>query len=223
MDTAKVMEFIPAIIILGSVMAIIIIIILKYGNIIFDRNYKSGNILLIVIASLFIMILIVHLFKEQTWTADTLKILVGALIGASSTKISRKKSKGDSSVDNNGIIQGDVAGRDINKNIQNIEKAVSDIKDSVVHQNNKIEQIIDNNPDKDYLINTIYERGSRVANGISKVIRFWRSEGWTLKHFCSDYQGMDGLFLIFEKPKQSDEIQIYYYNGSDSKIIKEIL
>lgn len=224
MDTTKIIDFIFAIIILVSTLTIIVIILLKYGNKIFDREYKASNILLIVTIFLFITILIIHLFKEQIWTADILKILVGVLIGAGSTKISKRKTEISSSVDNSGIVQGDIAGRDINKNIQNIEREILEIKNSVVHQNNKIEQIIGSNSDNDYVINTIFERGleKRLHDSISRIIKFWHNKGWTLKHFCSDYQGMDGLFLIFEKPKQSNDIQIYYYHGSDTSSFKNI-
>jgi len=222
MDCIKIADFIPAISILISIMTITIIVLLKYGDKIFDREYKASNILLLVIASLFFTILIVHLFKEQTWTADILKILVGTLIGAGSTKLSRKRSDSDSSIYNKGTIKGDVAGRDINKNIQNIESAISEIKDSVVHQNNKIEQIVGVNSDNDYVINTVYDR-NQMCDGISRVIKFWHNKGWTLKHFCSDYNGMDGLFLIFEKPKRtkSDGIEVYFYRGSDTRYFEE--
>jgi len=217
MDTTNLIEFIPAILILISVMTIAIIVLLKYGHKIFDKEYNASNVLLFVATFLFVTILIVHLFREQTWTADTLKILIGALIGASSAKLSEKRTGGGSSVDNSGTVKGDVAGRDINKNIQNIERAISEIQDSVVHQNNRIEQIVSDNSDNDYLINTVYERGDeRMSESISRVITFWNRRGWKLKHFSSDYGGADGLFLIFERPKEDNDIQVYYCHGSDT-------
>ena len=223
MDTTKLIEFTPAILILISVMTIVIIILLKYGHRIFDKEYNTSNVLLLVATFLFVTILIVHLFREQTWTADTLKILIGALIGASSAKLSEKRTSEGSTVDNSGIVQGDVAGRDINKNIQNIERAISEIQDSVVHQNNKIEQIVSDNSDNDYLINTIFERGNEeMHEGISRVITFWHRTGWKLKHFSSDYQGMDGLFLIFERPKKYNDIQVHWYHGSNTNRFKEV-
>src|SRR5260221_8403130 len=132
MDTSKLIEFIPAILILISVMTITIIVLIRFGNKVFDNDYKAGSILLFITAFLFITILIVHLFKEQTWTGDTLKILIGVLLGTGSTKLTEKKGDGGSSVDISGNSTGDVAGRDINKNIQNIEKAISDIQNSVI-------------------------------------------------------------------------------------------
>jgi len=220
MDSAKIVDFIPAISILVSIMTIIIIVLLKYGNKIFDGEYKASTILLLVTTYIFITILIVHLFREQTWTADTIKILVGALIGVGSAKLAREKSESNSSINNKGIIQGKVAGRDINEYIENIERAISNIKNSIVNQNNKIEQIVDASFDNDYIINTVFTSGDirERSRDISKVIKFWHNKGWKLKHFSSDYKGMDGLFLIFEKPKrpEADDIKVYYYHGSDT-------
>jgi len=222
MDTTKLIDFIPAILILVSVMTITIIVLTKFGDKVFDKEYKAANILLFITAFLFITILIVHLFREQTWTADTLKILIGVLLGAGSTKLADKKSDGGSSVDISGNSEGDVAGRDINKNIQNIEKAISDIQNSVVHQNNQIKQFVGDSSDNDYVINTIYERGDKVKEAIAKVIVFWNDRGWTLKHFSSDYSGMDGLFLIFIKAKEGNASDVYYYHGSVTKYFKDL-
>ena len=222
MDTVMIRNLISASLIFISVMTLLTIILIRYGNKIFDKEYKPSNVLLIVTASLFIIILIVHLVSEQIWAVDILKILVGVLIGTSSTKLSKKKSKMGSTIDNSGINHGEIAGRDINKNIQNIEKAISEIRDSVIHQNVNSEQISDGDLEKDYLINTIYERAhERQYSGIAKALRHWSNEGWTLKHFSSDYNGMDGLFLIFERPKESNDMQVYYYHGSNFEKIEE--
>jgi hypothetical protein len=211
----KVIEYIPAILILVSVMTIVIIILTKYGDKIFDKEYKADNVLLLVAGFLFTTVLIVHLFKEQAWTPDTLKFLIGVLVGAGSSKLGRRKDNVHSSAEIHGSnIDGDVAGRDINKNIQNIKDAVSDIKDSVIHQNNQIKQVIGDTVDNDYLINTIFERGNKISAPIERVIQHWQRDGWTLKHFSSDYQGMDGIYLIFSRPKQGDQPQVEYHHGS---------
>lgn len=212
----KLLDYLPAILILLSAMTITIIILKRYGDKIFDKEYKADNVLLLVAGFLFITVLIVHLFKEQAWTPDTLKILIGVLVGAGSSSLGRKKDNADSSVDiQDSTVDGDVAGRDINKNIQNIKDAVSDIKDSVIHQNNQIRQVIGDTGDIDYLINTIYERGNdRMFEALQTVIENRQEEGWTLKHFSSDYQGMDGIFLIFSRPTQGDRPQVEYHHGS---------
>jgi hypothetical protein len=203
-------------------MMIIIIVLMKFGDRIFDKDYKASNILLFVTTFLFITILIVHLFREQTWTADTLKILIGALLGAGSSKLADKKSEGGSSVDiSGGSVTGDVAGRDINKNIQNIKEAISKIEGSIVHQNNQIRQFTGDNPDSDFLINTIYERGKDIAEPIERVVQHWHGRGWRLKHFSSDYQGMDGIYLVFSKSMASESPEIFYYHGSNTTRFNE--
>lgn len=212
----KLIEYIPAILILASAMTITIIILTKYGDKIVDKEYKADNISLLVGGFLFTTVLIVHLFKEQTWTPDTLKILIGVLVGAGSSKLGGKKDNADSSANIQGSnIDGDVAGRDINKNIQNIKDAVSDIKDSVIHQNNQIRQVIEDTSDSDYLINTIYERGNNITAPIERVIQYWQRDGWKLKHLSSDYHGMDGIFLVFSRPMQGDLPRVEYHHGSE--------
>ena len=61
-----------------------------------------------------------------------------------------------------------------------------------------------------------------MYESISRVITFWHRMGWKLKHFSSDYQGMDGLFLIFERPKKDNDIQVYYYHGSDTNRFEDL-
>lgn len=217
MDTAKLLDYIPAILILISVMTIVLIVLTKFGNKLFDKDYKATNILLFVATFLFLTILIVHLFREQPWTADTLKILVGTLLGAGSAKLADKKNDGGSSVDiSGGSVTGDVAGHDINKNIQNIREAISKIEGSIVHQNNQIKQFTGDKSDNDFLINTIYERGNNIIEPIARVVQHWHDKGWRLKHFSSDYQGMDGIFLVFTKSITGETPKVYYYRGSDT-------
>jgi hypothetical protein len=203
MDTTKLIEYLPAILLLLSVMTIVIIVLTKYGDKKIDEEFKVSNILLFVTAFLFVTILIVHLFREQIWTADTLKILIGALIGAGSTKLS---------------VIGDIAGRDINKNIQNINEAISKIEGSIINQK---KQIIGNNYDNDFLINTIYEKGNNIAEPIARVVQYWHNRGWSLKHFSSDYQGMDGIFLVFAKTMTGSSPEIFYYHGSNTNTFNE--
>lgn len=222
MDLTKLIDFIPAILILISVMTIAIIILQKQGDKLFDKENKTSNILILITGFLFITILIVHLFREQSWTADTLKILIGVLVGAGSAKVADKKSEGGNAIDISGTTNGDVAGRDINKNIQNIQKAISDIQNSVVHQNNQIKQFVGDNGDNDYVINTIYERGENIKDAIENVINYWQNRGWSLKHISSDYNGMDGMFLFFTRAKRGVEIEVHYQHGSDIKRFPEI-
>lgn len=222
MDTTKLIDFIPAILILVSVMTIAIIVLTKYGDKLFDKDYKAANILLLVTTFLFVTILIVHLFKEQTWTADTLKILIGVLLGAGSTKLADKKNEGGNSIDISGNPTGDVAGRDINKNIQNIEKAISDIQNSVVHQNNQIKQFVGQSKiTEDFIFHFLYYTQT-LHKDIESVVTKWTGDGYQFKEIVSDFKGFDGMILIFTKPSETDESTVLYYrDGTFGRIRKE--
>ena len=87
MELTKLIDYIPAIIVLVAVMILIIFVFKTQGDKIFDKESKTQNILIFIGGSLFIIVLIVHLFREQPWTADILKILIGILVGGSSAKI----------------------------------------------------------------------------------------------------------------------------------------
>lgn len=140
---------------------------------------------------MFITIIIVHLFREQPWTADILKILIGILVGAGSVSIVNR-NVGGNSIDISGNTNGDIAGRDINKNIQNIEKGISDIRDSVVHQNNQIKQFVSENNDNDYLVTIIFK--TKIEEFYKKfeiIINKYQNEGWTLKQIVSEYNKFD--------------------------------
>lgn len=210
----KITDWIPAILILISVMTISLVILFKYGKELFSKEYQTNNLLLWISGLLFIIVLIVHLFKEQTWTGDTLKVLIGIMVGSGATKASEKKTPLGNAVDISGQVGGDIAGGDINKTIQNIREAISDIQNSVVHQNNQINQLASDNTKTDYLINTIYERENNITGGLENVIQHWTGGGWTLKYFTSDYSGMDGLILIFTRPMLGTRPQIEYFHGS---------
>ncbi len=225
MDTTKLVDLIPAVMVLLSVMIIIIIVLLKYGNKVFDKDYKTPNILLFVTAFLFTTILIVHLFKEQTWTADTLKILIGVLVGAGSTKLSEKKYDGGSSVELSGDskVGGDVAGRDINKNIQNIQEAISKIESSIVHQNNQIKQIMNGETEtlEDFIFHFLYYTRT-LHKDIETVVTKWTAEGYQFKEIVSDFKGFDGMILVFSKPSETEKSTVLYYrDGSFDRIEKK--
>ena len=217
MDTTKLWDYLPGMLILISIMIIVIIILRKFGDKIFDKAYIGNNILLFVSSFLFVTLLIVHLFKPQEWTADILKVLIGVSVGVGASKINKIEKGERSSVDVSGQVGGDVAGRDINKNIQHLKDAVSKIEDSIVHQNNQISQVIGEPANSDFLINAIFERGDNITGSIARVMKYWTKLGWQLRHFSSDYQGMDGIFLVFNRQMRGTEPEIYYQHGSDTK------
>ena len=188
---------------------------------IFNKESKTSNILISIGGSLFIIVLIVHLFREQPWTADMLKTLVGILVGAGSVNIVSKNTGGNS-IDVSGNTNGDIAGRDINKNIQNIEKGISAIHDSIVHQNNQIEQLVSENNDYDYLITIIFDREKYAfCRKFKEIINLNQCEGWTLKQIVSEYNIYDGILLFFIREKQENgETKVYYQNSKNPQNVE---
>ena len=212
MELTKLIDYIPAIIVLVAVMILIIFVFKTQGNKIFDKESKTQNILIFIGGSLFIIVLIVHLFREQPWTADILKILIGILVGGSSANIVSRNTSGN------------VAGRDINKNIQNIKEGISDIRDSVIHQNNQIKQLVSENNDYDYLITIIFVRNKEeFCKKFKEIINLNQHERWVLKQIVSEYKEYDGMFLFFTREKQENgETNVYYQDSKNPQTKKRM-
>jgi hypothetical protein len=137
------MDYFPAIALLISVMTIFLIIILKYGSKIFDSEYQTDNVIVFVVLILFIFVLITHLFKEQSWTADTLKIIIGVLIGAGSAKLTRTRNKDNQ--DRLSLSENEISGSvvnqalgDINQKIDGFKTEMSNFENSTLNQFNTI-------------------------------------------------------------------------------------
>lgn len=223
MELTKLIDYIPAIIVLVAVMILIIFVFKTQGDKIFDKESKTQNILIFIGGSLFIIVLIVHLFREQPWTADILKILIGILVGGSSANIVSRNTSGNS-IDISGNANGDVAGRDINKNIQNIKEGISDIRNSVIHQNNQIKQLVTENNDYDYLITIIFViNREEFCEKFKEIINLNQREGWTLKQIVSEYKIYDGMFLFFTREKQENgETNVYYQDSENPQTKKRM-
>jgi peptidoglycan hydrolase CwlO-like protein len=145
MEIQKLIDLIPAVLLLISIM----VIILTFGNRFFESDYKTDNALIFVALFLFILVLITHLFRQQTWTPDTLKIIIGVLIGAGSSKLSKTK-KEDEKANNLGLNNNNIkdsiinqALGDINQKIENFKSEVSKIEHAIVNQYPTIEQKLD--------------------------------------------------------------------------------
>ena len=197
----KLIDFLPALSLLVAFSLVLIIVTLHSGKTIFEKECKLEIVLLCLAALLFVTLLIVHLFKEQPWIESVLQVIVGVLFGMAITSISFRNYVNSGSVDIFGLVNGDVAGRDMIKTIQNIDKCVSNIKDSVVHQDNKINQITDRLFNVDVLF-FFLERGKILENGLSPTLRILNEKGWLFRHFCLD-QNRDYIVMVLVRPAQS--------------------
>jgi hypothetical protein len=223
------MEYIPAISLLVAFLIIFALFLNKITSEQLAKIFSGKNFLLLASLILFLVLLIVHLFQNQTWTADVLKIIVGIFVGASASfsTSSEKSKKEGSSVDINESQFGDhakLAGRDINETIDNMQGDIDQIKDSVINQYSTLQKMaIDLNQDgeqvSDYLINTIYDRFSqnrpeRITDALQRVIDHWQSDGWQFKTITSDYNGIDGMIMLFARPSNDEKSKFSYFHGS---------
>ena len=161
---------------------------------------------------------------------DTLNAAMG-ILGAIAgylfgTKEKEKKTKEVSSGEVTDSTFGDnakIAGRDINETITNIQGKLDSLGDIISKESAKMDKMIlyqqrNQTESYEYLLNTIYERqlsGCQLA--ISRVIKEWESQGWQLMGLTSDYQGVDGIFLLFKRPSTSSigssSLRIYHGSG----------
>jgi uncharacterized membrane-anchored protein YhcB (DUF1043 family) len=126
-------QYVPALSLLIAFLTVTLVILAKVKSDQLPALLEAKNALLLFAATLFCILLVVHLFKEQTWTADLLKVVAGVLVGAVTT----------STVSTQTAIGNDIqqAGRDIN----NIKKMLGDLQnvtDSVVNQFQTIQQSV---------------------------------------------------------------------------------
>ena len=139
------MEYIPAISLLIAFLVIVIALQRKFTGEDLTKIFDGKNFLLFSAVFLFCILLIVHLFKAQDWTADLLKVIAGVLVGAGAAY-----AKGE----NKETKQTEIpTGNTLTAMGQNIQQAMGDLigemkgdigqlKDSVVNQNQTIQQIL---------------------------------------------------------------------------------
>jgi hypothetical protein len=136
------LQYVPAISLLVAFLLVTLVILAKVKSDQLPTLLETKNVLLLFAAGLFCILLVVHLFKEQTWTADLLKVVAGVLAGAVATLSATTKDKSKDALSQTAV-GNDIqqAGRDIN----NIKKMVGDLQnvtDSVVNQFQTIQQSI---------------------------------------------------------------------------------
>jgi hypothetical protein len=146
--------------------------------------------------------------------------IAGYLFGAN---VDGNKKESGSSVAADGATLGDhakLAGRDINETVNNISAKVKELGTLLGQESEKIDRLIASeeeiNSPKEYLINSIYEKRFQDQEmAINAVVNRWATEGWQLKGITSDYQGVDGILLLFDRPSKSDSPSVEMYHGLD--------
>jgi hypothetical protein len=148
MDTQQLINLVTGTLFLISILIIVLVIISKFGSKFFDNDYKTNNILIFITTFLFILVLIAHLFKEQPWTADTLKIIIGALIGSGSSSLAKTKKPSNQ----NNFSAGDITDSSIynilgklTQNIEQFKTDTSSINSAIINQYSEIKQMLDSN------------------------------------------------------------------------------
>ena len=239
-------ELVPALALLSAFIIIFVMTLRKFTGEQLAEIFTTTNFLLLAAMILFCILVVVHLFQAQTWTADVLKVIVGVLVGAGASYANDKGKKELDDDQRSGVDVGNstfgdnvkLAGRDINETIQNIRNDIQNLKDEVTTQSTIIDHALANlatmgrdlnglvlRAEKgdeeifDYLFNTIHNRfydsgENRVTRAIENVINHWRDNGWKFVSFTSDYQGIDGLVLLFSRPAKGTNSEVLYFHGS---------
>lgn len=168
---------------------------------------KNTNLVVWATAALFVTLLVFHTLTPQDWTADILKVVVGAMVGAGAgAAAAAAKSPGATGGANVAGSQfGDdtkIAGRDINEVIEQMVNEIGEVRESVINSYGAMTAVADLSRQvtqpKSYLFHTIYDRQQR-AEVVDVVVEDREEEGWRLEGVTSDYAGMDGMILIFSR------------------------
>lgn len=176
-----------------------------------------GLVLIAVLATL----LAVAKSDNLTAAMGILGAIAGYLFGAKADSSSTQSN--DSRVDASGANFGDnarVAGRDLNETVNNINARVQELGEILSQEGLKIDRLVASqettrSSSMNYLVNTLYERGmEKTREAMTTVVEHWESEGWKLTSMSSDYQGADGIFLLFERPSNPMEPKIQIFHSS---------
>lgn len=142
------MQNVPAISLLVTFIIIFSVLAWKLSASQLEKIFAGKNFLLLASLLLFMVLLVVHLFQNQPWTADILKVIVGVLVGAGAAlfkeeeKDKKEKSTGQgSNVDVNASQFGDnakIAGRDINEVIEKMEGDINNMKGNIDQISNAV-------------------------------------------------------------------------------------
>lgn len=186
-------------------------------------NVKAlGLVFIAVLAAL----LAVARSDHSTAALSILSAIAGYLFGANLESGSTESN--ESRVDAAGANFGDnarVAGRDLNETVNNIHAQVEALNRLLSQETLKIDRFImqqevRRNGSMHYLVNTLTQRLFQdLQESMNIVVKNWESQGWKLVNITSDYQGTDGVILLFERPAAPDEAKVQLYRDLSMKKI----
>lgn len=188
-------------------------------------GFGPFNLRVVGIVLIAILATLLGIVKDDQITAaiGILGAIAGYLFG------SKGESGNTSSADASGATFGDnakLAGRDINETISNIQAKVDNLQEVLRNSQSTLKVVASNLSNSkqhnrfSYLINTIYSRQlEETGRELNEVIRRWENGGWQLISLSSDFQGMDGIFLLFQKAEQPGEEKIQIFHGIRSEKI----
>jgi len=171
------MEYLAPLSILFTFLIIVVAVLWKFESSDLLKLIEGKNLLIFLAFILFITLLIVHLFEAQSWMADTLKIVIGILVGVGSSSV---VSKTQTAIGEN-INQ---AMRDI---IERVDGDINELRDSIVNQHTTNNQIL-NELTKSEHSSPVIERKAKITiesidSEFIKKLKRIQNEGddWTQK------------------------------------------
>jgi hypothetical protein len=163
-----------------------------------------------------VMTFLLRLHALKSLQLDIKKLGVGLGVEGFEEKVS-----GNQKIDVSGS-NNKVAGRDLIEKLDKLHTDFAEIQQSISHDHRAISNYFKGDGvfgPKSYIINTVYERGGeRIAGAMGSIVDYWTRDGWKLEFFSSDYNGMDGIFLIFSRP--SDRTTVRYFHGTQREQLR---
>jgi hypothetical protein len=187
------------------------------------NGFGPFNLKVVGIVLIAILAVILGVTKEANYAAamGILGAIAGYLFGAKSGDDNSSQANASNSQfgDN-----AKVAGRDINETVNNINTKIDELTEQMAADGIKIGQFIasqelQSKPPQDYLINTLYHPElDQLGEEMQAVIEKWQGEGWEFLSLSSDFHGMDGMFLLFQRHSTNISSRISVYHGEKSDL-----
>jgi hypothetical protein len=218
----SIISYFPAFSILFVMITVIFLIVLRLPHFDLVNMLDQRGFIVIATFSIFSLTLSLHLFQNQEWTADILKVIIGVVVGVTASFKSKDSTQvGGTDVNVKGSEFGDftkIAGHDINETLQKIDKLdgdVHEIKNSVIHQHQYIEQVAkfaDALPPPgnktDYLFVVAPNGTDAMLSGqAQKIISKWSDRSWRFDSLAHG-TGPSWIYIFVKKAEGNPEVRV---------------